>query len=90
MPQHARREAVRASIIPCQGRLGVSYRYKNGEAETGPIGPDDWPVISALERKGKISFTSELVRERFEAATESAIMKGRCRIPQSTRRNKAA
>jgi len=79
MPKHARREAARATIISCQGRLGVSYRYKNGETETGPIGPNDWPVISALERKGKISFTSELVRDRFEAAAESAIMKGRCR-----------
>jgi hypothetical protein len=87
---HARREAVMATIIPCQGRLGVSYSYKNGEAETGPIGPDDWPIISALARKGKISFTSQLVRDRFEAAIESAIMKGRCCVPQRTRDNKAA
>ena len=50
---------------------------------------DDWPVISALDRKGKISFTSELVRDRFEAAAESAIMKGHCRIPRRTRRKVA-
>jgi hypothetical protein len=89
MPKHARREAARATIISCQGRLGVLYRYKNGETEAGAIGPDDWPVISALDRKGKISFTSELVRDRFEAAAESAIMKGHCRIPRRTRRKVA-
>ena len=73
---HARREAVMATIIPCSGRLGVSYTYDNGDAETGPIGPDDWPVIGLLKRQGKISFTSQLVRERFEAASQSAMMKG--------------
>ena len=73
---HARREAVMATIIPCNGRLGVSYTYGNGDAETGPIGPDDWPVIGLLKRQGKISFTSQLVRERFEAASQSAMMKG--------------
>jgi hypothetical protein len=65
-----------ATIIPCNGRLGVSYTYGNGDAETGPIGPDDWPVIGLLKRQGKISFTSQLVRERFEAASQSAMMKG--------------
>jgi hypothetical protein len=73
---HARREAVMATIIPCNGRLGVSYTYDNGDAETGPIGPDDWPIIGLLKRQGKISFTSQLVRERFEAASQSAMMKG--------------
>jgi hypothetical protein len=79
-----------ATIIPCEGRLGVSYSYKNGDKETVPIGPDDWPVISVLEREGKISFTSQLVRERFEAASESALMKGRCRIRQRTSRKPRA
>ena len=37
----------------------------NGDAEAGPIGPEDWPVIRTLERDGKISFTSKQVRERF-------------------------
>jgi hypothetical protein len=73
---HARREAVMATIIPCNGRLGVSYTYGNGDAETGTIGPDDWPVIGLLKRQGKISFKSQLVRERFEAASQSAMMKG--------------
>ena len=39
-------------------------------------GPDDWPLIGLLKRQGKISFTSQLVRERFEAASQSAMMKG--------------
>jgi hypothetical protein len=42
---HARRQAVMATIIPWNGRLGVSYTYDNGDAEAGPIGPEDWPVI---------------------------------------------
>jgi len=29
-----------------------------------------------LKRQGKIAFTSQLVRERFEAASQSALMKG--------------
>jgi hypothetical protein len=69
-----------ATIIPCNGRLGVSYTYGNGDAETGPIGPDDWPVIGLLKRQGKISFTSQLVRERFEAASQSAMMKAACSV----------
>jgi hypothetical protein len=73
---HARREAVMVTIVPCDGRLGVSYTYDNGDAETGPIGPDDWPIIVTLKRQGKIAFTSQLVRERFEAASQSALMKG--------------
>jgi hypothetical protein len=62
---HARRQAVMATIIPWNGRLGVSYTYDNGDAEAGPIGAEDWPVICVLERDGKISFTSQRVRERF-------------------------
>jgi hypothetical protein len=62
---HARRQAVMATIIPWNGRLGVSHTYGNGDAEAGPIGPEDWPVICVLERDGKISFTSQRVRERF-------------------------
>jgi hypothetical protein len=62
---HARRQAVMATIIPWNGRLGVSYTYGNGDAEAGPIGPEDWPVICVLERDGKISFTSQRVRECF-------------------------
>ena len=62
---HARRQAVMATIIPWNGRLGVSYTYGNGDAEAGPIGPEDWPVICVLEWDGKISFTSQRVRERF-------------------------
>jgi hypothetical protein len=38
---HARRQAVMASIIPWNGRLGVSYTDGNGDAEAGPIGPED-------------------------------------------------
>jgi hypothetical protein len=62
---HAPREAVMATIIPWDERLGVSYSYSDGAAEAGPIGPGDWPVIRALERDGKISFTSKRIRERF-------------------------
>jgi hypothetical protein len=62
---HARRQAVMATVIPWNGRLGVSYTYDNGDAEAGPIGPEDWPVICVLERDGKLSFTSQRVRERF-------------------------
>jgi hypothetical protein len=43
----------------------VSYTYANGEAEAGPIGPADWPAISALERDGKLSFATKKVHERF-------------------------
>jgi hypothetical protein len=60
---HARRQAVMATIIPWNGRLGVSYTYGNGDAEAGPIGPEDGYLV--LERDGKISFTSQRVRERF-------------------------
>ena len=83
---HARREAVTVTIVPCDGRLGVSYTYDNGDAETGPIGPDDWPIIGLLRRQGKIAFTSQLVRERFEAASQSAMMKGRYPMLQGTLR----
>jgi hypothetical protein len=62
---HAPREAVMATIIPWDERLGVSYSYSDGAAEAGPIRPGDWPVIHALERDGKISFTSKRIRERF-------------------------
>jgi hypothetical protein len=61
----APREAVIAIIIPWDGRLGVSYPYRDGSAEAGPIGPTDWPVIRALERDDKLSFTSQKVHERF-------------------------
>ena len=83
---HARREAVMVTIVPCDGRLGVSYTYDNGDAETGPIGPDDWPIIGILRRQGKIAFTSQLVRERFEAASQSAMMKGRYSMLQGALR----
>jgi hypothetical protein len=62
---HARRQAVMATIIPWNGRLGVSYTYDNGDAEAGPIGSEDWSILRVLERDGKISFTSKHVRERF-------------------------
>ena len=54
-----------AMIIPWDGGLGISYTYRDGSAEAGPIGPTDWPVIGELEREGKLSFTSEKVHERF-------------------------
>jgi hypothetical protein len=57
------REAVMATIIPWDGRLGVSFSYRNGGTEAHAIGPHDWPVIRALERKGKVSFASKKVRE---------------------------
>jgi hypothetical protein len=62
---HTPREAVMATIIPWDRRLGVSYSYRDGAAEAGPLGPGDWPVIRALEREGRISFTSKRVRQRF-------------------------
>lgn len=54
-----------ATIIPWNARLGVSYSYSDSAAEAGPIVPEDWSVIRALERVGKISFTSKRIRERF-------------------------
>jgi len=48
---------VAAIIIPWDGELGVSYTYPSGPAEAGPIGPEDWPAIQALERECKLSFT---------------------------------
>jgi len=53
------KQAVVAIIIPWDGELGVSYTYPSGAAEAGPIGPEDWPAIQALEREGKVSFTSK-------------------------------
>ena len=64
------------TLAPERDGRPVSYTYDNGDAETGPIGPDDWPIIGLLRRQGKIAFTSQLVRERFEAASQSAMMKG--------------
>ena len=52
-------EVVLAIIIPWDGGVGVSYTYRDGSAEAGRIGPTDWPVIRALERDGKLSFTSQ-------------------------------
>jgi hypothetical protein len=54
-----------AVIITWDGELGVSYTYSSGEAEAGPIGPEDWPAIRALEREGKLSFAGEEVHRRF-------------------------
>jgi hypothetical protein len=62
---HTPQEAVTATIIPWDGRLGVSYTYLNGSAEAGPIGPADWTVIAALERDGKVSFANQNIRKRF-------------------------
>jgi hypothetical protein len=56
-------EAVMATIIPWDGRVGVSYSYRNGDAEAHAIGPHDWRVIRALEREGKVSFANKKVRE---------------------------
>jgi hypothetical protein len=63
--QHTPSEAVMAMIIPWDRGLGVSYTYSNGDAEAGPIGPEDWPVIRVLESEGKVSFTSKHMRQRF-------------------------
>jgi hypothetical protein len=65
MSARTHREAVLAIIIPWDGGLGVSYTYRDGSAEAGPIGPEDWPIIEALERDGKLSFTSTRVQARF-------------------------
>jgi hypothetical protein len=62
---HTPREAVMATIIPWDDCLGVSYTYANGAAEAGPIGSEDWPVIRALERDGKVSFANQNIRKRF-------------------------
>jgi len=60
-----RGQAVAAIIIPWDGELGVSYTYPSGAAEAGPIGPEDWPAIQALERECKLSFTSKKIHQRF-------------------------
>jgi hypothetical protein len=60
-----RRQAVAAVIIDWDRELGVSYTYSSGEAEAGPIGPEDWPAIRALEHEGKLSFAGEEVHRRF-------------------------
>jgi hypothetical protein len=60
-----RRHAVVAIIIAWDGELGVSYTYPSGAAEAGPIGPEDWPAIQALEREGKLSFISKKIHQRF-------------------------
>jgi hypothetical protein len=52
-----------AMIIPWDVGLGISYTYRDGSADAGPIGPTDWPVIGELERGGKIP--SREVHERF-------------------------
>jgi hypothetical protein len=65
MSAHTPHEVVLAIIIPWDRGLGVSYTYHDGSAEAGAIGPTDWPVIRALERDGKLSFTSRKVHERF-------------------------
>jgi hypothetical protein len=62
---HMPREAATAVIISWDDGLGVSYTYVNGEAEAGPIGPADWPVLRALERGGKVSFANQNIRKRF-------------------------
>jgi hypothetical protein len=62
---HRIREAATAIIIPWDDGLGVSYTYVNGDAEAGPIGPADWPVIRMLERDGKLSFASEKIHGQF-------------------------
>jgi hypothetical protein len=62
---HARKQAVMAIIIPWDGGLGVSYSYRDGATEAGPIGATDWPIIRALERDGRLSFVSEKIHERF-------------------------
>jgi hypothetical protein len=69
----ARPQAVAAIIIPWDGGLGVSYTYRDGFAEAGPIGPTDWPVIHALEREGKLSFTSKRVQNRFGEGTRHSL-----------------
>jgi hypothetical protein len=58
-------DAIGATIIPWDEGLGVSYAYTDGAAEAHAIDSDDWPVLRALERDGKLSFTSDDVRERF-------------------------
>jgi hypothetical protein len=60
-----RGQAVVAIIIPWDSGLGVSYTYPSGAAEAGPIGPEDWPAIQALESEGKLSFTSKKTHQRF-------------------------
>ncbi len=62
---HTPREAVMATVIQWDDGLGVSYSYHDGAAEAHAIGPEYWPVIHALERKGKVSFASKEVREGF-------------------------
>lgn len=51
---HAPDEAIMAIIIAWDDGLGVSYSYRNGAAEAGPIGPTDWPVIGELERDARL------------------------------------
>jgi hypothetical protein len=75
---HAPRKVVMAAIIPWNERLGVSYSHSDSAAETGPIGPEDWPVIRALEGVGKISFTSKRIRERSTKLRNEQISEDIC------------
>ena len=58
-----KQRAIKGDGFHCE--LGVSYTYPSGAAEAGPIDPEDWPAIQALEREGKLSFTSKKIHQRF-------------------------
>jgi hypothetical protein len=79
---HARRQAVMATIIPWNRRLGVSYTYDNGDAEAGPIGPEDWPVICVLERDGKLSFQANACANALPNCGSSGRLLTKCRRPR--------
>jgi hypothetical protein len=60
---HAVGDAIEARIIHWDGnRPGVSYTYRNDDAEMHPIDRADWQVIRRLQSKGRLTYASDEVR----------------------------
>jgi hypothetical protein len=43
--------------------LAAAYGYADGMGETGPVGPQDWPVLRRLARADKLTYRDEGARE---------------------------
>ena len=67
-------DAISAEIVTWAGRgIGVCYTFPGKDQQSNPIGTEDHPAITRLERAGKLTFLDDDTRRRYETMKRAGL-----------------
>jgi hypothetical protein len=62
-----KREAISARIIPWDDHagIGIAYDFQGEKHQAHSIANDDWLIIRRLEEAGKLTYSSDALRQKL-------------------------